>query len=422
MSDQTLEIEAAIPEAFGFLWDELADDGRPVRHRAAKGGRGSAKSHTFAQALVLKAAERPLRVGCFREVQKSIRDSVKRLLDDKIAAIPGLQGFYSSTDSEIRGANGSLFVFGGLRTNPDAVKSLEGLDIAWVEEASRVSRRSIELLVPTVRKPGSELWWTWNPEMDTDPVDEMFCGEGGAPPGSIVRHVNYTENPFFPDVLLQELEYDRQRDPEKYAHIWLGDYRRNAEARVFKNWTVEEFMAPEGAVHRLGADFGFSVDPSCALRCHIDGRRLYVDYEAYRIGCEIDQLPDLFMSIPAAERWPMVADTSRPETISYLRRHGFPKMQAAVKGARSVEEGVSFLQSYDIIVHPRCMHLIDELTLYSYKTDPLTGTVLPVLEDKDNHLIDSLRYALEGVRRAQSVTPRVVTVSVPAMKTAFQRR
>jgi phage terminase large subunit len=138
---------------------------------------------------------------------------------------------------------------------------------------------------------------------------------------------------------------------------------------VFKNWRIEEFEAPAGAVHRLGADFGFSIDPSCAGALHIEGRNLYVDYEAYRIGCEIDNLPDLFMSIPEAEKWPMVADTSRPETISYLRRHGFPKIQAAIKGARSVEEGVAFLQSYDIVVHPRCQHLIDELTLYSYKLD-----------------------------------------------------
>lgn len=415
------EVDAEIPEAFAFLWEEVADDGLAVRHRAAHGGRGSGKSHGFAQALVLKAAQTPLRVGCFREVQKSIRDSVKRLLDDKIAQC-GLGSFYESTDSEIRGRNGSLFVFGGLRTNPDAVKSLEGLDIAWVEEASRVSRRSIELLIPTVRKPGSELWWGWNPENPTDPVDEMFCGPDGPPPGSIVRKVNHSENPFFPDVLLTELEYDKRRDPEKYAHIWLGEYRRNAEARVFKNWRIEAFEAAPHVTHRLGGDFGYSVDPSCAVRCHIEGRRLYIDYEAYRVGCEIDQLPDLFLSIPEAEKWPMVGDTSRPETISYLRRHGLPKIQAAVKGARSVEEGVAFLQSYDIVVHPRCVHMIDELTLYSFKTDPLTGAVLPVLEDKDNHMVDALRYALEGARRALAVAPRPASVAIPATRTAFNRR
>ena len=118
----------------------------------------------------------------------------------------------------------------------------------------------------------------------------------------------------------------------------------------------------------------------------------------------------------------MVGDTSRPETISYLRRHGLPKIQAAVKGARSVEEGVAFLQSYDIVVHPRCTHMVDELTLYSYKTDPLTGAVLPILNDKDNHMIDALRYALEGARRAMNAKPAPVSVHVPSVATAWNKR
>ncbi len=124
--------------------------------------------------------------------------------------------------------------------------------------------------------------------------------------------------------------------------------------------------------------------------------------EAYRIGCEIVDTPDLFMSLPNAEKWPMTADSARPETISHLQKHGFPKITAAVKGAKSVEEGIEFLKSYDIVVHPRCVNLINELTLYRYKTDPLTSAVLPILEDKDNHVIDALRYACEGARRAAS--------------------
>lgn len=393
-----------LPDAFRFLWAETADDGKPVRYRAAHGGRGSAKSHSFAQALILKAAQKPLRIGCFREIQKSIRDSVKRLLDDKIKA-SGLESAFVSTDTEIRGKNGSLFIFGGLRTNPDAVKSTEGIDIAAVFEANRVSQRSLDLLIPTVRKEGSELWFEWNPENDTDPVDAMFRGPDGAPPGSIVRQVNWTENPFFPDVLKQELEWDRKRDPDKYAHIWMGGYLRNSESRVFKNWTVEEFERPQGTIFRLGADWGFSVDPSVLVRCSIEGNRLYVDYEAWAVGCEIVNLPELFMAVPEAEKWPMTADSARPETISHMQRNGFPKIRAAIKGAKSLEDGVEWLKSFDIVVHPRCKHLIDELTLYSYKTDPLTGEVLPMLEDKNNHVIDALRYACEGARRASLAKP-----------------
>jgi phage terminase large subunit len=146
------------------------------------------------------------------------------------------------------------------------------------------------------------------------------------------------------------------------------------------------------------------------VQCAIVGRTLYVPHEAYRVGCEIDTLPDLFRTVPDAERWPTVADSARPETISYMVRHGFPKMLAAVKGAKSLEEGVEFLKAFDIVVHPRCKHLIDELTLYSYEVDPLTGQVMPKLADKDNHVIDSLRYACEGARR--SVKRKVIQAPV----------
>ena len=388
-----------IPRAFKFLADKVADDGLAVRYRAVHGGRGSAKSHSFAGMLLLKAAQQPLRVICAREIQKSIKDSVKRLLDDKTADL-GLASFYESTETEIRGRNGSLFLFYGLRTNPDSVKSAEGIDIAAVFEADRVSQRSLELLIPTVRKDGSEIWAEWNPNLKTDPIDVMFRGPDGPPPGSIVREVNYDSNPFFPEVLKRDMEWDRKRDPEKYAHIWLGKYQQHSEARVFKNWSVEEFDSSKTAVYRLGADWGFSVDPSCLVRCWIDGKRLYVDYEAHMIGCEIDQLPDLFDRVPDSRKWFITADSARPETISYMRNHGFPKINHAIKGAKSVEEGVEFLKSFDIVVHPRCRHVIDELTLYSYETDKLTGQILPRLADKDNHMIDALRYACEGARKA----------------------
>lgn len=118
------------------------------------------------------------------------------------------------------------------------------------------------------------------------------------------------------------------------------------------------------------------------------------------VGCEIDQLPDLFDRVPDSRKWFITADSARPETISYMQKHGYPKINPAIKGSKSVEEGVEFLKSFDIVVHPRCIHTIQELTLYSYKVDPLTDKVLSVLEDKHNHVIDALRYACEGARRA----------------------
>lgn len=401
-----LETEVSLPEGFEDLFTSS-------RFKAYYGGRGSAKSHSFATALNIMGSERPLRILCCREIQVSIKDSVKRLLDDKARAL-GLDGFYRSTQTSIVAPNGTEFLFAGLRTNADSIRSLEGVDIAWVEEANTVSQSSLDLLIPTIRKPGSELWFSWNPKLKTDPVDAMFRGDAGPPPRSIVRKVNYGDNPWFPDVLRDDLEWDKRRDPDKYAHIWLGEYLRNSEARVFKNWRIGEIEVPDGCRPYYGADWGFSVDPSVLIRCYINGRTLYIDREAYKVGCEIDHTPALFAGddereparwenprrfsgIPGAMKWPITADSARPETISYMQNRGF-RIMPARKGTGSVEEGVTFLQNFDIVVHPSCTHTIDELTLYSYKTDKLTGDVLPVLDDKKNHVIDACRYAVETLR------------------------
>lgn len=371
----------------------------PARYKGAYGGRGSAKSTFFADLYIDESIREKLDFVCLRETQKSLNFSVKKLLESRIAAL-NVGKFFDIQDKKITSSQGGVTIFEGMQSHTaDSIKSLEGFDRAWFEEAQRASQRSLDLLRPTIRKPGSQLWFSWNPENPTDPIDVLLRGEN-PPPDSIVVKANYRDNPWLPEVLKAELEYDQQRDPDKFAHIWLGEYQRNSEARVFRNWTVEEFDVDPTATIRQGADWGFSIDPTVLVQCYIVGRKLYIPYEAYRVGCEIVDIPHLFMSVPAAEKWPLTADSARPETISHVRKHGFPKINAAIKGPKSLEEGVEFLKSYDIIVHPRCVHTIDELTLYSYKTDPLTGEVLPVLEDKDNHVIDALRYACEGARRS----------------------
>lgn len=373
----------------------------PARYKGAHGGRGSGKSHFFAELLVEEhVSDQDMRSVCIREVQKSIKMSSKLLIEDKIKRL-GVGDYFDVQESIIKSKRGSgLIIFEGMQNHTsDSIKSLEGFKRAWVEEAQNISERSLTLLRPTIRGDNSQLWFSWNPSLPTDPIDVLLRGEK-PPPDSTIVQVNYMDNPWLPDVLRAEMEYDRGRDLDKYEHVWLGGYVKNTEARVFKNWRVEDFDTPKDAVHRLGADWGFSVDPTCAVRCHIVGRKLYVDYEAYRVGCDITDTPELFMTIPEAEKWAMTADSARPETISHLRKNGFPRILPAVKGARSLEEGVEWLKSFEIIVHPRCRHTIEELTSYSYKTDPLTGSVLPVLQDKDNHVIDALRYANEGARRA----------------------
>lgn len=349
--------------------------------------------------LIERCLMQPTRAVCIREKQKSLEQSVKRLIEDKIQSLGVGHLFTVQYDRVI--PPGGLIIFQGMQNHTaDSIKSLEGYDIAWVEEAQSLSVRSLDLLRPTIRKPDSELWFSWNPSQATDPVDMLLRDEATRPPSAVVVQANYRDNPWLPDVLREEMEYDRRRDPDKYQHVWLGGYQKNSAARVFQNWKVEDFDTPADARFYFGADWGFAIDPTVLVRAFIAGRTLYVDQEAYKVGVEIDRTPALFETIPGSQRWPITADSSRPETISFMRRHGFPNVGPALKGAGSVEDGIEFMKAYDIVVHPRCRHTSDELTHYSWKVDPLTGDVLPVLADKKNHVIDALRYAIEGLRRS----------------------
>lgn len=374
------------------------------RYKGIFGGRGTGKSHAVAEYIIGRSVSTKTDTVCSREIQSSLRQSVKRLLEIKIEQM-GVGRLFEIQRDQIICPHGGLIIFQGVANQTaESIKSLENFDILWFEEAQSCSQRSLDLLRPTFRKPGSEMIFTWNPRFPSDPVDALLRS-GQLPPRSRVIEVGYRDNPWFPPDLREEMEYDKRRDPDKYAHIWLGGYQRNSESRVFRNWRVEDFETPPDVVHRFGADFGFAADPTVLIRCHIVSRSLYIDYEVYRIGCEIVDMPDLFMQIPGSEQWPLIADSARPETISHLRKHGFPKIMSATKGKDSIREGVEWLKSYEIIVHPRCVHVADELALYSYKKDPVTEKILPILEDKSNHCIDALRYACEGVRRAVHKKP-----------------
>lgn len=371
---------------------------KPARYKGARGGRGSGKSYFFAELTIESCLIQHTRAACIREIQNSIKDSSKQLIEDKIRAM-GLESLFVFTDKEIRGPNDSLFIFRGLQNHTaQSMKSLQGYNRCWVDEAQYISKNSLDLLTPTFRK-GAEFLFGWNPLSPNDPVEKLFADNVGDPDFICVT-ANYDDNPWFPDELRRDMERDKRRDPEKYAHVWLGEYQRHSQARVFHNWTIEDFPTPPDSRFYFGADWGFAVDPTVLVRCWVSGRKLFVDYEAWQVGCEIDRTPQLFDRVPGARRWPITADSSNPQSISYMARNGFPKIKPSVKGAGSVDEGVEFLKNYDIVVHPRCKNVIDELSLYSYEVDKQTGDVLPKLADKKNHTIDSLRYAVEGIRRA----------------------
>jgi len=381
----------------------------PSRFKAIYGGRGSSKSWSMATALVSKARRNQELILCAREIQLSIKDSSKRVIENAIERL-GWQDLFEIQRDVIRSREtGSEFIFSGLKDGADKLKSYEGITIAWVEEANTVSQKSIDTLHPTIRRPNSEIWYTFNPALPTDPVYQMFV-EGEVPPNSIVRKVNYCNNPWFPDVLREQMEYDRKNDPDKHRHVWEGFPVLHSEAQIFYGrWKVAPVPdPPKDVCFYHGADWGFANDPSVLVRCWIDAKenRLYVDRAVYGYHVDVIDTPALFNRVEGAGAWTIIADSARPESISHMQRHGFPKMLASRKGKNSIEDGIGYIRNFETVIAPELKELIDEFNLYSYKVDERTGMITPRIVDKYNHGIDALRYALEPAMR-KAKTPKL---------------
>lgn len=372
----------------------------PARYKAAHGGRGGGKSRAFGVMTIVSHVADPDRsTVCIREVQKSLKQSVKKLLEQEIKRLE-VGDHFEVLSQEIRSRKGSgVIIFEGMNDHTaESIKSLEGFDCAWVEEAQSFSERSLELLRPTIRKDNSELWFSWNPRMKTDPVDILFRGPEGPPPGAVVVEVNYPQNPWFKGGVLEKEEIHARNNPKKHAEIWDGKYKEHAEAMYFTNWKVEEFDTPKDAQIRLGLDWGFHPDPLSVVGCYIEGDNLYIDREAYGIDVSIRQTPALLLTVPGTDKLEIVAGSDRPERILDLHERGF-KIFKAVRGPNSVEQGLEWLENYNIIIHPRCTHTADEFSLFSHPVDRITGKILPGYVDENNHCIEALRYACEAVRK-----------------------
>lgn len=393
----------------------------PSRYKGAYGGRGSGKTRSFAfmSAVFGTVAVAQGKTGvilCGREFQNSLSDSSFAEVKAAIESDLWLSGQWEIGRQYIRHASGKVeYVFSGLRHNIESLKGKARILLAWVDEAEQVSETSWKTLIPTVREPGSEIWITWNPSSKDSSTHRRFREE--ATSDMQIVELNWSDNPWFPAVLDDERQRDIQARPDDYAHIWQGGFLTRSDAKVFKNFCIREFFSPADAVFRFGADWGFSVDPAVLLRGFIGrwdgdkavsdatGRCLFIDHEAYEVGVEIDAMPKFFDRVPRSRDFRITADTARPELVSYMRRHGFPKIIPATKGAGSIEDGIAFLQSFDIVIHPRCVNTAEEVAGYSYKIDRHTDEVLPFLTAGDDHTIDAARYMLEGLRR-QGVAPK----------------
>jgi phage terminase large subunit len=378
------------------------------RYKVLFGGRGGQKSWAVADYLIARACQEKLRILCTRQIQKSIKDSVYKLLCDRIHAL-GLDAYFIILKEGIYSVTGSEFIFKGLRDNINEVKSTEGIDICWVEEANKVSEESWAILIPTIRKENSEIIVTFNPELESDPAYQRFILH--TPPDTAKEEVNYADNDFFPEVLRKEMEWCRKVDPDAYEHIWLGKLKGYSDALIFKDkFEVCEFETPEGVQFYYGGDFGYADDAMWMGRCFVKDSCLWVPDEVYGTGIELDELHQAWDVVPESHAWPIRADSARPDTISFLRRpfvdkngkthEGF-NVVGAEKGPGSVEDGIMFLRSFEkIVIHPRCPGARHNFENYRWKQDRITQEILPIPVDKHNHAPDGLRYALEPYIKA----------------------
>lgn len=357
--------------------------------------------------LAIRGLSSPMRLLACREYQNSIKESSQAEIVRAIDSEKWLQDAYDYGEGFIKGKNGTEFIFRGLRHNYQAIKSMAAINICWVEEAETVSEESWRVLIPTIREPGSEIWLTWNPEREDSPTRQRFILN--LPTGAKLTEINWRDNPWFPAELEQERQDDLKFRPDQYEHIWEGSCLTRSDALVLRGrHTVDAFEPSQdwnGPYY--GADWGFSVDPSTFICCWIHGRTLYVEHEAYGHGVEIDNLPTLFDQVPGGREHVSYGDNARPETISYMQRNGYRRMQSADKWPGSVEDGVEHLRSYErIVIHPRCTHTAKEARLWSYKIDRLSGNVKPDLMPGNEHCWDAVRYALGPIIRKRNSLSR----------------
>ena len=408
------------------------------RYRGSYGGRGSAKTRTFAKMTAVRAmmfAQAGVSgvVLCGREFMNSLEDSSMEEIKQAIRETPWLDAFFDIGEKFIRTKDRRVsYVFCGLRHNLDSIKSKARILIAWIDEAESVSEMAWSKLLPTVRAEDSEVWITWNPEDEESPTNQRFRMQ--APENSCIVEMNYSDNPWFPDVLEQERLNDYNRlDGPTYAWVWEGAYRKNSQAQIFAGkYEVKEFTHGEdwdGPYN--GLDFGFSQDPTAATQCWVHGDTLYVEFEAGKTGLELDHTADYICKrIPSFDREVVRADSARPESISYLKRpdldgkrKNMPGIVGVEKGKGSVEDGIEFIKSFAmVVIHPRCQETAREFQRYSYKVDRLSGDVTKVILDKFNHYIDSIRYGLEQVMKSRGRMKISEKAKARAMRYPMGRR
>lgn len=398
------------PEALDFLFE-------PSRYKVLYGGRGGGKSWGIARALLILGTQKPLRVLCAREFMASISDSVHKLLSDQIFEL-GLDDFYAIEKATIRGTNGTEFRFAGIRTNVQQVKSFEGIDIAWLEEAANVSKASFEVVVPTIRKPNSEIWISLNPELESDYCYKQFVVN--PPPGALVRKINFDSNPWFPDVLRDEMALLRDRDPDAYQSIWLGNTRQTLDgaiyARELRNAQEEGRISavPYDATKPVHCfyDLGWSdhtviwLAQTVAMQTrvidHIEGSQRPLDSYLH----ELQSKPYIYGTdwLPHDARAKQLGSGKSIEEL--MRAKG---RTVRIVPQLSVADGINAVRTvfgnmwFDA---DKCADGIQSLRHYRYEVD-VDSKVLDrrPLHDTNSHSADALRYLAIALREPRVMPP-----------------
>lgn len=376
----------------------------PYRYKIAYGGRGAAKSWGFARALLILGAQKPIRVLCAREIQKSIRESVHSLLSQQVEAL-GLQEYYGVFQSEIRGKTGSEFLFSGLSTlTAESIKSFEGVDICWVEEARSVRKRSWEILIPTIRKPESEIWVSFNPELDDDETYKRFVEN--PPPNSVLMPIGWEDNPWFPEVLKAEKDHLYKTDPKAAENIWGGKCRPTVEGAIYGKEIIQAIEQrrirpvpydPLLKVHTIW-DLGWNDQTSIILAQRVGSEVRVIDFIE-------DSHKTLSEYVVELERKPyrwgqdwiphdgkaknLQTGKSAEELLRSLNRK--PKIvedigvEPGIKSARLMFPRVFFDET-------KAAPLVNHLKRYKRQIHQTTEEPMAPLHDEHSHAADAFRY------------------------------
>jgi phage terminase large subunit len=393
-----MEVNFEFPEKLGFLFDKS-------RYKVLYGGRGSGKSWGVARALISIALQRPVRVLCAREFQNSISDSVHALLADQIKSM-GLEGFFTIQNTAIYGMNGSEFLFAGLKHNITKIKSFEGVDIAWVEEAQTTSKSSWDVLIPTIRKEGSEIWLTFNPELDTDETYKRFIVN--PPSNAIVKKVNWSDNPWFPKVLRDEMEDLKARDMDAYLNVWEGNTRQVLDGAVYANELrkaqeenrIKDVLLDTGVPVSTFWDIGWADMTSIWFVQTIPGGEVRV-VDFYQ-DCQkpIDYYTALLQTKGYTYRDHWLPHDAEHKNMTgksvkdIMETMGFP---VRITPKLSVADGINaarMLLNRCYIDQTRCAEGLQALRHYRYDVDPDTKMFSDKpLHDQHSHAADAWRYA-----------------------------